>query len=47
MLFPINPYGRFKLFIEHVHKDTAIANKDFIIALLRYCNTVAAHLEEL
>ena len=43
MLFPINPYGRSKLFIEHMLKDTATANKDFKIALLRYCNPVAAH----
>ena len=43
MLFPINPYGRSKLFIEHMLKDTATANKNFKIALLRYCNPVAAH----
>lgn len=36
MLFPINPYGRSKLFIEHMIKDTATANKNFRIALLRY-----------
>ena len=43
MLFPINPYGRSKLFIEHMLKDTAKAEKNFKIALLRYCNPVAAH----
>lgn len=43
MLFPINPYGRSKLFIEHMLKDTAKAEKDFKVALLRYCNPVAAH----
>ena len=43
MLFPINPYGRTKLFIEHMLKDTAKSNKDFKVALLRYCNPVAAH----
>ena len=43
MLFPINPYGRSKLFIEYMLKDTAKIEKDFKIALLRYCNPVAAH----
>ena len=43
MLFPINPYGRSKLFIEHMLKDSAKANKYFKVALLRYCNPVAAH----
>ena len=43
MLFPINPYGRSKLFIEYMLKDVAKAEKDFKIALLRYCNPVAAH----
>ena len=43
MLFPINPYGRSKLFIEYMLKDSAKANKNFKVALLRYCNPVAAH----
>ena len=43
MLFPINPYGRTKLFVEHMLKDTSKANKNFKVALLRYCNPVAAH----
>ena len=43
MLFPINPYGRSKLFIEQMLKDTAIAYKNFKVALLRYCNPVSAH----
>ena len=43
MLFPINPYGRSKLFIEYMLKDTAKIEKDFKIALLRYCNPVASH----
>ena len=43
MLFPINPYGRSKLFIEYMFKDTAKVEKDFKIDLLRYCNPVAAH----
>ena len=43
MLFPINPYGRSKLFIEYMIKDTAKANKNFFAVLLRYCNPVASH----
>ena len=43
MLFPINPYGRSKLFIEHMLKDTAKANKNFKVVLLRYCNPVSSH----
>lgn len=43
MLFPINPYGRTKLFIEHMLKDTAKANNNFKVVLLRYCNPVACH----
>ena len=43
MLFPINPYGRTKLFIEYMLKDTAKANKSFRTVLLRYCNPVASH----
>lgn len=43
LLFPINPYGRSKLFIEHMLKDTAKVNKDFKAVLLRYCNPVSAH----
>ena len=42
-LFPINPYGKSKLFIEYMLKDTAKVNKDFKVALLRYCNPVSAH----
>ena len=40
-LFPINPYGRSKLFVEHMLKDTAKVNKDFKVVLLRYCNPVS------
>jgi len=43
MLFPINPYGRSKLFIEYMLKDTAKVEKDFKIVLLRYCNPVVVH----
>ena len=42
-LFPINPYGRSKLFVEHMLKDTAKVNKDFKVVLLRYCNPVSCH----
>lgn len=38
-----NPYGRTKLFIEEIMRDTAIADKRFNIALLRYFNPVGAH----
>ena len=43
MLFPINPYGRSKLFIEHLLKDCSKAYNNFKVALLRYCNPVSAH----
>lgn len=43
MLFPINPYGRSKLFIEHMLRDVSKAYSNFKVALLRYCNPVAAH----
>ena len=42
-LFPINPYGKSKLFIEYMLKDTAKVNKDFKVVLLRYCNPVSCH----
>ena len=42
-LFPINPYGRSKLFIEYMLKDTAKVNKNLKIVLLRYCNPVSCH----
>ena len=43
MLFPINPYGRSKLFIKYMLKDTSKAYKNFKVVLLRYCNPVSAH----
>jgi len=43
ILQPINPYGRSKLFIEYMLKDTAKVNKDFKVILLRYCNPVSCH----
>ena len=42
-LFPINPYGRTKLFIEYMLKDVAKINKDFKVLLLRYCNPVSCN----
>ena len=42
-LFPINPYGKSKLFIEYMLKDTAKVNPDFKVVLLRYCNPVSCH----
>ena len=42
-LFPINPYGKSKLFIEYMLKDTAKVNPDFKVVILRYCNPVSCH----
>ena len=41
--FQFNPYGKSKLFIEYMLKDTAKANPDFKVVLLRYCNPVSCH----
>lgn len=38
-----NPYGRTKLYIEHVITDFCAANPDFSAVLLRYFNPVGAH----
>lgn len=38
-----NPYGTTKLMIEQILKDTAYANKDFKVAILRYFNPIGAH----
>ena len=38
-----NPYGRTKLFNEHVLKDFQAANPDFNVILLRYFNPIGAH----
>ncbi|PYZ96963.1 UDP-glucose 4-epimerase GalE [Alteribacter lacisalsi] len=38
-----NPYGRSKLMIEEILRDTAASNSDWSIALLRYFNPVGAH----
>ena len=39
----INPYGRTKLFIEHILSDLYAADKDWCVALLRYFNPIGAH----
>jgi UDP-glucose 4-epimerase len=38
-----NPYGRTKLFIEHILKDLHLADPQWNITLLRYFNPVGAH----
>lgn len=38
-----NPYGRTKLFNEHILKDFQKANEDFSVILLRYFNPIGAH----
>lgn len=38
-----NPYGRTKLFIEHILRDTAAADSEWTVALLRYFNPIGAH----
>lgn len=38
-----NPYGRTKLFNEHILKDFQYANPDFNVILLRYFNPIGAH----
>ena len=42
-LFPINPYGKSKLFIEYMLQDVAKVNPQFKVILLRYCNPVSCH----
>lgn len=39
----INPYGRTKLFIEHILTDLYAADNDWCVALLRYFNPIGAH----
>lgn len=39
----INPYGRTKLFIEHILTDLAASDSDWCVALLRYFNPIGAH----
>lgn len=39
----LNPYGRTKLFIEHILTDLQNSKPDWQIVLLRYFNPVGAH----
>ena len=44
--FPLsttNPYGETKLMIERILKDTAIANPEMSVCVLRYFNPIGAH----
>ncbi|WP_447938797.1 UDP-glucose 4-epimerase GalE [Pseudoxanthomonas mexicana] len=38
-----NPYGRSKLFVEHILEDACAANPRLAVAALRYFNPVGAH----
>ncbi|GHP05896.1 hypothetical protein PPROV_000464300 [Pycnococcus provasolii] len=38
-----NPYGRTKLFIEHIFKDQCVADTRWRVVLLRYFNPVGGH----
>lgn len=40
----INPYGRTKLFIEHILRDIAFADPEWSVTLLRYFNPIGAHI---
>jgi UDP-glucose 4-epimerase len=42
-LFPTNPYGRSKLFIESILQDVYLADSDWNVSILRYFNPVGAH----
>lgn len=44
--FPLsttNPYGETKLMIERILKDTAVANPEMSVCVLRYFNPIGAH----
>lgn len=40
---PTNPYGQTKAMMEQILRDTAAANKNWSVVLLRYFNPVGAH----
>ena len=40
---PTNPYGRTKLMMEQILTDTASADPEFSVVLLRYFNPIGAH----
>ena len=42
-----NPYGQTKLFIEQILMDSAEANKDLSVVILRYFNPVGSHESKL
>ena len=42
-LNPTNPYGRTKLMIEEILKDTQASDKQWNVVLLRYFNPIGAH----
>lgn len=42
-ILPVNPYGWTKAMMEQILRDTAAANPDWSVALLRYFNPVGAH----
>jgi UDP-glucose 4-epimerase len=42
-LFPVNPYGRTKFFIEEILRDWAATDTAKSVMLLRYFNPVGAH----
>ena len=39
---PVNPYGRTKLFIEHIIRDWTVAGEDRSAVILRYFNPIGA-----
>lgn len=39
----VNPYGRTKMFIEHILNDAANADSELSVVLLRYFNPIGAH----
>ena len=42
---PINPYGRSKLFVEQILRDTVVADPEFGFVALRYFNVAGAALD--
>lgn len=42
-LSPLNPYGRTKMFVERMLEDIYIADREWMISILRYFNPVGAH----
>lgn len=38
-----NPYGKTKVFIEHILSDLAVADEDWSVVVLRYFNPIGAH----